>query len=185
MLNWCIPKPVCGSTTISNAAAPGLGSSNTSGNKVSHCEQRLKDARDREDAPPRNVWMAFRDAERAFASDEKSRQENAEKIMAEKDPRVANFEEWKILKEFQQHERQEFFAEGKSAFSDLRSSIYGEVREEFRDRWADYYAERKAGGDAEQLDAMKAQLIADQREVLETRRDEACSELREFAQWAL
>ena len=60
-----------------------------------------------------------------------------------------------------------------------------EVREEFRDRWADYYAERKAGADGEYLDAMKAQLIADQREILATRRDEACSELREFAQRTL
>jgi hypothetical protein len=62
-------------------------------------------------------------------------------------------------------------------FSDLRNSIYREVKEEFRPRWAEYYDARKNGLDTESLTAMKAQLIADQREVLEPRRNAACQEL--------
>ena len=79
----------------------------------------------------------------------------------------------------QKRERLDFFADGKSAFSELRRSVYGEVREEFRDRWADYYAAAKGGGDEEDLKLTKAELVAEQKAVLESRRDEACKALRE------
>ena len=89
--------------------------------------------------------------------------------------------EWKILKEIQQEERNELFrAREKSNFPKLRSSIYREVREEFRERWSDYYKAEKNGTEADRdiRANVKAQLIADQKAVLEPRRDEACAELR-------
>src|SRR6185437_9252298 len=98
---------------------------------------------------------------------------------AEKNTQNADNDDWKRLKDFQRQERETFFADGKSAFSDVRGFIYAEVREEFRERWANYYAERKAGGDEEWLADKKAGLIAEQKEILEARRDEACAILRE------
>jgi len=133
-----------------------------------HCKQRQMNAEDREKNMPRNIWMAFQVNEKEFSRTEKSMAENAE-IPAE----------WKILKEFQRTERMEFFAQGKTEFSALRNSIYREVREEFRERWADFYEMRRNGADAESLATAKAQLVADQKAVLEPRRDEACKELRE------
>ena len=64
-------------------------------------------------------------------------------------------------------------------FSELRKSIYREVREEFRERWSDYYAARCAGADPDDLAELKQTILADQQEVLGTRRDAACSALRE------
>jgi Relaxase/Mobilisation nuclease domain len=142
-----------------------------------YCEQRLKNPEERENAPPRNMWTAFRDNEKKFEQAEKSLEKN-EPIFVDEQKNQKNAE-WKILKEIQRTERTDFFAEGKSEFSALRSSIYREVREEFRDRWADFYAAQRGGADADSLAAMKAELIADQKAVLEARRDEACNKLRE------
>jgi hypothetical protein len=63
--------------------------------------------------------------------------------------------------------------------STLRASIYREIREEFRGRWADFYAAQHEGGDPDRLAALKAELVADQKALLDARRDEACAELRE------
>jgi hypothetical protein len=142
-----------------------------------YCAQRLMDPAQREDAPPRNVWVAFQENEKEFAQ--------AEKILRQQEPILTNKAkiqknaEWKIIKEIQQAERKGFFAEGKSEFSELRLSIYHEIREEFRDRWANFYAAKKDGADPEFLATSKAELIADQKAVLEERRDAACAELRE------
>jgi hypothetical protein len=144
-----------------------------------YCEQRLKNPEERENNPPRNIWMAFQANEKEF--------QRAEKMLHEKEEiRVDELKnhrnsEWNILKEMQQLERKDFFAQGKIEFSNLRTSIFREVREEFRERWADYYKAVKNGtqDDREILANVKAQLIADQKATLEPRRDEACKELRE------
>jgi hypothetical protein len=142
-----------------------------------YCEQRLKPPQERENAPPRNIWMEFQEKEKEF-----HRAENA--LPLDDEIRVDYLgnqrnEEWKILKEIQQLERKKFFAQGKSEFSQLRSSIYQEVREEFRGRWAEFYAAQKEGGDPETFAARKAALVAEQKAALEPRRDAACGELRE------
>jgi hypothetical protein len=139
-----------------------------------HCEERLKGEQDREDNMPRNIWMAFKVNEKEFSRTEKIMNENAPEI-----PENPKNAEWKILKEFQRDERMDFFAQGKSEFSNLRNSIYREVREEFRERWADFYEMRKSGADAESLATIKANLVADQKTILGERRDAACNELRE------
>jgi hypothetical protein len=142
-----------------------------------HCEQRLSNSEDREKAMPRNIWMAFQENEKEFQRTETIRSENQE--IGFKEPDNPRNVEWKILKDIQRVERQEFFAQGKSQLSELRTSIYREVREEFRPRWAEYYDARKTGGEPEDLSALKAKIIADQTLVLEPRRDAACNELRD------
>ncbi len=142
-----------------------------------YCEQRLKNPEERENAPPRNIWTAFQENEKKFEQAEKSLQKN-EPILLDEQKNQKNAE-WKILKEIQRTERTDFFAEGKSEFSALRLSIYREVREEFRDRWSDFYAAQRGGADPGSLAALKAELVAEQKAVLEARRDEACNELRE------
>jgi len=145
-----------------------------------YCEQRLLEPAQREKSPPRNVWEEFRDSQREF--------ERAENSLRQQDPilrddaefrKNQNNKEWQILKEMQRDERISFFNEGKSEFSELRTAIYREVREEFRGRWRDYYA-GEDGMDPDAQSAVKAELIADQKAALESRRDEACRELREY-----
>ena len=141
-----------------------------------YCEQRLKRPEERENAPPRNIWMEFQEKEKEFHRAENQLHENTDIRV---DPlKNLRHEEWKILKEIQQVERKEFFAQGKSEFSELRTSIYREVREEFRGRWAEYYEASKNGSDPASLSALKAEIIADQKAALEPRRDAACLELR-------
>jgi hypothetical protein len=145
-----------------------------------YCEQRLQNVEEREDAPTRPAWMAFKENQRKFENEEKAlREQDADFSENAENPRNKNSAEWKRLKEMQRAERQEYFADGKAAFSELRLSIYRETREEFRERWADYYAAQKNGADSETLAKMKAELVAEQKTTLEARRDEACQELRE------
>jgi hypothetical protein len=148
------------------------------GNGKIYCEQRLKTPEEREKSMPRNIWLAFQDNEKSFGkSEELLRQQ--ELNIAEESKNQKNYE-WRILKEIQRTERKEFFAEGKLEFKELRLSIYRDVRENFRERWANFYSAQRDGADSEALAALKAELVADQKAVLEVRRDIACGELREF-----
>ena len=137
-----------------------------------YCEQRLLNPEERQKSPPRNIWMQFQKNQKEFQRAEQSLSENQE---IRENPKNS---EWKILKEYQRNERQEFFAQGKKEFSELRAGIYREVREEFRGRWSEYYEQRKNGGDPESLSSVKAQISADQKAALEPRREAACLELR-------
>jgi hypothetical protein len=142
-----------------------------------YCEQRLKPQEERENSPPRNIWMEFQEKEKEFYRAESNlRQDEGIRVDYLENQRN---EEWKILKEIQRLERTEFFAQGKSEFSELRSSIYRDVRKEFRNRWAEFYAAQQEGGEPEIFAARKAALVAEQKAVLEPRRDAACQQLRE------
>jgi hypothetical protein len=141
-----------------------------------YCEQRLENPVERERNPPRNIWMEFWVNQKEFEKAEKSLSENGAIFSAEQ--KNQNNAEWKILKEIQRAERKEFFAEGKLEFSQLRNSIYREIREEFRGRWADYYEARKNGTDPDAVAEIKAKLVDEQNTVLKARRDAACGELR-------
>jgi hypothetical protein len=141
-----------------------------------YCEQRLEDSATREPSPPRNIWMQFWVNQKEFEKAEKSLAEN-QGILPEEEKNRKN-DEWKILKEIQRDERMAFFAEGKSEFKELRASIYREVREQFRGRWAEYYEAERNSTDPEALAALKKEIVADQKAVLEPMRDEACQELR-------
>jgi hypothetical protein len=83
-----------------------------------------------------------------------------------------------ILKNNLREQRQAFFAEGKQAFSDMRQSVYREVCEEFRPRWAEYYSAEKEGFSENTLKEMKDELVAEQKSLLGERRDVACAGLR-------
>ncbi|MDR3471237.1 MAG: relaxase/mobilization nuclease domain-containing protein [Devosia sp.] len=144
-----------------------------------YCEQRLENAADRDAAPTRPVWLAFENSRKEFERDENTRKELSGEFPDGPENREnAKSLEWQALKELQRNERTTFFTEGKSAFSELRKSIYLDVREEFRSRWADYFEAVKSGGNSEELGRYKADLVAEQSSSLDTRRDAACAELR-------
>ena len=145
-----------------------------------YCEQRLENIEEREDAPTRPAWMAFQKKQIEFEIQEKNRENQAPIIIEElNNPEKIKSDEWKNLKEIQRHERLSFFAEGKLEFSELRLSIYHEIRDEFRERWSDYYSAVKGNADHSELASDKQSLIAEQKAALEARRDEACETLRE------
>jgi len=101
------------------------------------------------------------------------------------EPKNQKNAEWTILKEIQRTERTDFFAEGKSEFSALRSAIYREMREDFRDRWSDFMRLKEAARIIRTVWPPEADLVAEQKAVLEARRDEACNELRNPATSAI
>lgn len=143
------------------------------------CEQRLQNVEEREEAPTRPAWMAFREKQAEFEYQEKNREKQAPIIVEElNNPDAIKAAEWNKLKEIQRHERLTFFAEGKLEYSELRQSIYREIREEFRERWSDYYAQVKEGGQTPELTSIKQDLIAEQKSALEAWRDDACETLR-------
>jgi hypothetical protein len=140
------------------------------------CPQRLLEPETREKAMPRNMWAAFQQNEKSFLHGEELLRQKAEKELGEFD-NIRN-SEWRILKDIQRTERAQFFADGKREFSELRNSIYQTVREEFRERWSDYYQNRRDGVDSDVLRELRQGIIADQKAALEPRRDAACKELR-------
>jgi hypothetical protein len=141
-----------------------------------YCEQRLKSPAERENAPPRNVWLAFQKSERGFANSENRLREN-EPVTPEKPKNIEN-SEWEILKEYQRNERIEFFNSGNSAFKEVRKSIYRETRETFRDCWSAYYEGLRAGRPSLELAAFKERIITEQDAALTGKQDEACKALR-------
>lgn len=144
------------------------------------CEQRLENVAEREAAPTRPAWMAFREKEIEFEIQEKNRENQAAIIVEDlNNPGKIKSAEWNKLKEIQRHERLTFFAEGKLEFREIRQEIYQEIREEFRERWADYYEQLNGGAEPTELAEAKQLLIAEQKTALEARRDEACKALRE------
>jgi hypothetical protein len=145
-----------------------------------YCEQRLKAPEEREDAPTRPAWAAFEKNRQKFEREEKILENQNPILINEQDfPKNTHDDEWKILKQIQRDQRMQFFEDGKSAFSELRSLLYREVREEFRDRWSNYYEAKRNGGEGD-LAALKAELVAEQKLALEARRDEECFALREY-----
>jgi hypothetical protein len=140
------------------------------------CPQRLQERETREKAMPRNMWIAFQQNEKSFLHAEELLRQNSEKELNGVD-NIRN-SEWRILKDIQRDERQQFFADGKRGFSELRNSIYRTVHGEFRERWNEYYQARRSGADSDGLRELRRGIISDEKAVLEPRRDAACKELR-------
>lgn len=144
------------------------------------CENRLENIGEREPAPTRPTWQAFQGVHHDFEGQEQRRAAAAERDNGEPRPEVRGpAQEWEVLKNMQRAERLDFFADGKQAFAEMRGAVFREVREEFRPRWADYYAAKKDGADIETLKELKATLIDEQKAMLEQRRDQAYAGLRE------
>jgi hypothetical protein len=149
---------------------------------VIHCKQRILNPEEREKAMPRNMWVEFKKNEQEFLKSEELLRQNSE--IPEYSPENRKKEEWKVLKQIQRDEREEFFVDGKIQFTELRKSVSREIRHEFHERWADYYKAVKNGTEADKeiLANTKTQLIADQKAALGPRRDAACAELKEARQ---
>jgi hypothetical protein len=81
---------------------------------------------------------------------------------------------------FQRNERIEFFRHGKNEFKELRSAVYRTVKNQFTERWSEYYNNARNPGATEfsELAAIKSGLLAEQKQMLESRRDLACQALR-------
>ena len=149
---------------------------------VIRCEQRTLNPEEREKAMPRNMWVAFKQNEKEFQKSEELLSQNSE--IPEYSPENRKKEEWKILKQIQRDERDQFFADGKIQFTELRKSVSREIRHEFRERWADYYkaAKGRSEGNEPQLAHIKEKIMADQKAALKPRRDAACAELKKTRQ---
>ncbi|MDR3450924.1 MAG: relaxase/mobilization nuclease domain-containing protein [Alphaproteobacteria bacterium] len=151
------------------------------------CDQRLENAENREESMPRPAWVAFQESQKEFereenarlGPDEKTRGENrADGVDNSDGPEDPYAREWRILKKIERGEREDFVAESRAQFKDLRGAIYREVREEFRPLWANYYAAVENWGDSQTFAELKENLIAGQSELLSARRDEAMDALR-------
>lgn len=144
-----------------------------------YCEERLKPVEEREPSPTRPEWLAQKNTERNFEKSEVALRNIQPDLSPdhEKGPR-SKAEEWKILKEYQRHEREAYFVDGKSEYKELRKEIYREVREEFREQWAELYQAKRNGEDSDALAEMKAQILDTQNTVFDERRTTAFAELR-------
>jgi hypothetical protein len=139
------------------------------------CDERLKPLAERSASPTRETWEKLRAYER-----EDDRAEQASTGFDYVKPSEgAAAKEWELLKSYQREQRQQFFAEGKEAYRQVRNRAYREVREEFRERWAGFYRAKREGMDSDVLSIAKEDLLLDQKETLDNRRKEASAELRE------
>lgn len=144
-----------------------------------HCEQRLKDRKEREATPTREAWQRFKSAEKAFEREEVKRLAKEPGYFERKDERTMNSREWAALKAYQKQQRERFFVEGKEAFRAVRNQAFREIREEFRGQWNAFYAAKRHGHDRAALAAMKLALVEAQNRALDERRKIASDELRE------
>lgn len=136
------------------------------------CEERLKPVAEREQSPPRPVWMIIRDVP-AESPGNNYLSRHEQRLVIER-------QEWTLLKDVQKAERLEFFDNGKEIYRGISRTIYRQVREELRPEWASYYAAEREGGSKRALAKQKAELVARQSDVLKERRGEATAERREL-----
>jgi Relaxase/Mobilisation nuclease domain len=141
------------------------------------CEERLKPAAERTPSPTRESWRKLREYEQEDDKTEAARLEPDYFDRHDTGDHAAR--EWVALKNYQREQREEFFVEGREAYREVRKQAYREVRAEMREKWRGYYQAHKAGADPEKLSAWKAGLLTQQHTMLDERRQEACSRLRE------
>jgi Relaxase/Mobilisation nuclease domain len=143
------------------------------------CQQRLLEPEQREPAPTRETWLALKEAEREHEQAEQARRAyDPDYLGREDNRRLAEKEEWQLLRAHQREEREAFFAEGKQAFRELRNQIYLSVREQLRPEWGDFYAAKREGLAPEPLAAMRADILERQNTMLDERCREDCAVLR-------
>lgn len=140
------------------------------------CPQRLKPAEERTPSPTRETWQKLREYEREDDQAEKARHQPDYFERHAATDHAAR--EWEALKTYQREQREKFFAEGKEAYRDVRNAAYREVRAEMREEWRAYYEAERDGMAREYLAAKKAGILIRQRQMLDARRQEACTGLR-------
>jgi hypothetical protein len=129
-----------------------------------YCKQRELPVDQREKNPPRNIWEELEKNERRFLKSE---------IVFDKaqinGPKNLKNSEWEILRDHHKAERIQHFADGKIEFRELRSTIYREFREEFRDKWAEHYRALRSADDLKSVLETKKKLVEDQKAELKAR----------------
>lgn len=142
-----------------------------------YCEDRLLNVEDRGRALSRRAWERLREFEREYQREEEARLD-AENVVWFKRDETLDGHEWHLLKGRQRNEREEFMAQGKSFYRELRNDVYQAVREEMREDWANYYAAARTGLDRETLDTWKAAIIDLEKARFDEAKDHAFAELR-------
>lgn len=110
------------------------------------CEKRLETERQQgmegprpraaNDSLPHDVVMMARPAEAAFAREEVVREETGREELDARDR--------DRLKQAQRAEREAWFEEGRGLFKATRNAVWREVKEEYREAWGQYFADRSA-----------------------------------------
>jgi len=146
-----------------------------------YCADRLLEHENRTPSPTRDTWRQLREAEDKYHSDERASVERMEADHFQRGDREEEIKsrEWHLLKGHQRAEREAFFAEGKAAFKEVRTEVYREVREKFREDWGAYYAATRTVTDREARDHWKSALIDLQQEAFDKAKEEAFGMLRE------
>lgn len=130
-----------------------------------YCTQRLDPVEEREPSPTRPTWMALKEARRAQALADATRA-SAEQERHENEPTPPTAsEEWNELKKCQRERREAFFGEeSREAHRKLGRGVARQVREEFRERWADYFKLKDTDPDHFLLRDIHDGLVASQEE---------------------
>lgn len=126
------------------------------------CRQRLLHPADRTPTPTRAAWEQLHAFEREDEAYEAGRD-----YFDRKSPEERRDRAWQALKEHQRQEREDFIAGGKAAYRDASQGAYQKVKTAFREDWREYFHAQRDGLDARSLAAMKADLLARQRQGLE------------------
>jgi hypothetical protein len=145
-----------------------------------YCSQRLLEHDERTPSPSRGTWEQLREAEAKYVRDEIASFERLDEDYFKREDKTEAIHgrEWELLKSHQRAEREGFFAEGKILFKELRNEVHGEVRERYREIWGEYYAACREGISVEDAQAWKADIVALQRHMFETLKEQAFAELR-------
>ena len=145
-----------------------------------YCSQRLLEHDERTPSPSRGTWDQLREAEDRYVRDEIASFERLEEDYFKREDKAGaiHSREWELLKSHQRAEREGFFTEGKTLFKELRNEIHCEVRERYREIWGEYYAACREGISVEDAQAWKADIVALQRDMFETLKEQAFAELR-------
>ena len=140
-----------------------------------YCEQRLAPADEREPAPTRPTWMAMKEAEQAQVLADAARLSAEHARHASEPAPLTPSEEWDDLKTRQRDQREAFFGEeSRAAHRQAGRDVARQVREEFREDWANYFKLKKTDADHFLLRDIHDGLVASQEErqqaLWETRR---------------
>jgi hypothetical protein len=149
------------------------------------CDQRLKPVAEREASPTREAWLKMKEAEQANDRAEYARIRTDFDYFARGDERTGKNKEWDLLKGHQRKEREDYFAEGKQRFKEVRNMAFMRVKREYRSKWHNFYKAKKSGKvPEERLKEWKEKLVSDQRETLNQQRDGVCGDLRRQRDYA-
>jgi hypothetical protein len=144
------------------------------------CPQREMDYELRTPAPSRNSWEMLREAEEKYTRDEMASLERLEEdyFRRGEQKEAAPSREWELLKAHQRAERENFFAEGKILYKEVRNEVYREVRERYKEIWGEYYAACREGISVEDAAAWRSDIVDLQKDMFDVLKADAYADLR-------